>query len=77
MTPTKTNYSAASFRVDGKQFVHSRHTRNRNGVSGIWLYRFEKLPPSMSPTRRMYHSRPADLIVGRITVSLQNAFELS
>src|SRR6266567_3506964 len=31
----------------------------------------------MSPTSGMYHFRPADLIVGRITVSLQNAFELS
>ena len=25
----------------------------------------------------MYHSRPADLIVGRIAVSLENAFECS
>jgi hypothetical protein len=25
----------------------------------------------------MYHFRPADLIVGRVSVSLQNAFELS
>src|SRR5271167_1484572 len=31
----------------------------------------------MGPTRGMYHARPADLIVGCITVSLQNAFELS
>src|SRR5208337_2992137 len=31
----------------------------------------------MRPTRGMYHSRPADLIVGRVAVSLQNAFELS
>src|ERR1035438_3215852 len=31
----------------------------------------------MSPTGGMYHFRPADLIVGRVSVSLQNAFELS
>src|SRR5664280_3501221 len=31
----------------------------------------------MSPTSGMYHSRPADLLVGGIAVSLENAFELS
>src|ERR1019366_1184974 len=31
----------------------------------------------MRPTSGMYHSRTADLIVGRVPVSLQNAFELS
>ena len=31
----------------------------------------------MGPIRGMYHARSADLIVGRITESLQNAFELS
>src|SRR6266699_2579007 len=30
----------------------------------------------MSPTSSMYHSRPADFIVGRIAVSLENAFEV-
>jgi hypothetical protein len=29
----------------------------------------------MGPTGGMYHSCPADLIVGRIAVSLENAFE--
>jgi hypothetical protein len=29
------------------------------------------------PARSMHHPRPADLIVGRIAVGLQNAFELS
>src|ERR1019366_58314 len=27
MSPSETNYSAASFRVDGEQFVHPRHNR--------------------------------------------------
>src|SRR5260370_26227603 len=31
----------------------------------------------MSPASGVYHSRPTDLIVGRISVSLENAFELS
>jgi hypothetical protein len=31
----------------------------------------------MSPTSSVYHSRPADLIVGRISVGLENAFELT
>src|SRR5271166_4740025 len=31
----------------------------------------------MSPTSGMYHSRPTDLIVRRISVGLENAFELS
>src|ERR1035441_3902088 len=31
----------------------------------------------MRPATRMYHPRTADLIVGRVPVSLQNAFELS
>jgi len=35
MTPSKTNYSSTSFRVDGKQFVHPRHNRSCNQVSWI------------------------------------------
>src|SRR6266849_2241720 len=31
----------------------------------------------MGPTSSMYHSRPADLIISRVSVSLENAFELS
>jgi hypothetical protein len=31
----------------------------------------------MSPTSGVYHSRPTDLVVGRISVGLENAFELS
>jgi hypothetical protein len=33
-------------------------------------------PPITQLVSRMHHSRPADLIVGRVTISLQNAFEL-
>src|SRR5208283_6041152 len=33
MTPSETNSSAASFRVDGKQVVHPRHNRSCNRVS--------------------------------------------
>jgi hypothetical protein len=67
----------ASFSVDGKQFVHARHDRSGNNVPGIQLHRFKKQPPRMCPARGVYHSRPADLIGGPITVGLQNAFELS
>jgi len=35
MTSRETNYSAASFGVDGKQFVHPRHNRSCNRVSWI------------------------------------------
>src|ERR1700687_453155 len=35
MTPSETNHSAASFRVDGKQLVHPRHNRSCNRVSWI------------------------------------------
>ena len=77
MTPSQTNYSPASFRVDGKQFVHPGHNRSCNRVPWVELHSLEKLPSSMSPTSGMYHSRPADLIVGRIAVSLENAFELA
>jgi hypothetical protein len=35
MTPSGTNYSAASFRVEGKQFIHPRHNRSCNRVSWI------------------------------------------
>ena len=35
MTPSETNYSAASFRIDGKQFVHPRHNRSCNRVSWV------------------------------------------
>jgi hypothetical protein len=35
MTPSKTNYSSTSFRVDGKQFVHPRHNRSCNQVCGF------------------------------------------
>ena len=31
----------------------------------------------MGPTSGVYHVRPTDLIVGRISVGLENAFELS
>src|ERR1017187_2744042 len=31
----------------------------------------------MRPTRGMYHSRTTDLVIRRIAVGLQNAFELS
>jgi hypothetical protein len=31
----------------------------------------------MRPTSRIYHSRPADLVIGCIAVGLENAFELS
>jgi hypothetical protein len=31
----------------------------------------------MNPTSGMYNSRPADLFVGGIAVSLENAFELA
>src|SRR5438094_3568124 len=31
----------------------------------------------MSPARGVYHSRPTDLVIRRIAVGLQNAFELS
>src|SRR5437867_9137229 len=67
---------ATSIRVDGKEIVHQRHNRRRNRVSGIQLYRLEKLSSSVSPTSGMYHSRPTDLIISRVSVSLQNAFEL-
>ena len=35
MTSRETNYSAVSFRIDGKQLVHPRHNRRCNRVSGI------------------------------------------
>jgi hypothetical protein len=69
--------SAASFRVDGKQFVHLSHNRSCNRVTGIQLHRLEKLSSGMGPTSCVYHSRPTDLLVGRISVGLENAFELS
>src|SRR5216684_3127745 len=31
----------------------------------------------MGPASGMYHSRPADLVIRRISVGLENAFELS
>src|ERR1039458_2197758 len=34
-SPSETNYSAASFRVDGKQFVHPRNNRSCDRVSWI------------------------------------------
>jgi hypothetical protein len=36
-----------------------------------------KLPSSVSSTSGMYHSRTADLVISRVSVSLQNAFKLS
>ena len=81
MTPDvargNTQRLAARFGVEGEQFVHPRHNRSCNRVSWIELHRLEKLSSSMSPTRGIYHSRPADLIVSCVAVSLQNAFELS
>src|ERR1019366_1553939 len=77
MTPSETNYSAASFGVDGKQLVHARHNRSCKRVSWIQLHCFKKLSSSMSPTRGVNHSRTADLIVCGVAVGLQNAFKLS
>src|SRR6266481_4151335 len=31
----------------------------------------------MSPTSGMYHLRPADLVISRVSIGLENAFELS
>src|SRR6266496_5638141 len=31
----------------------------------------------MSPTSGVYHSRPTDLVISRVSVSLENTFELS
>src|SRR5271166_398664 len=63
MTPSETNYSAASFGGDGKQLVHARHNRSCNQVSWIQLHCFKKLSSSMSSTSGVNHSRTADLIV--------------
>jgi hypothetical protein len=39
---------AASFGVDGEQFVHPRYNRSCHRVSGIQLHRFEKLSSCMN-----------------------------
>ena len=41
------------------------------------MHRLEKLSSSMSPTSGMHHPRPADLVICRISVCLENTFELS
>jgi hypothetical protein len=40
------------------------------------LYRIDELSPRMRPTPGMNHLRPADVVVGGITVGLLNAIEL-
>ena len=76
MARRNTQRSAASFSFDTKQFVHPRHNRSCNRVSGILLHRLEKLSSCMRPTSGMYHSLPADLVVRGVPVSLENTFEL-
>jgi len=76
MAHFNTKALAASFRIDGKQLIHSRDDRSRNGIAGVELYRFKKQPPRMSPTCGTYYSGPSDLIVCRVAICLENAFEL-
>src|SRR5271169_1924731 len=42
MPPSETNYSAAGFRVDGKQSVHPRYDQSCKWISWTELHRLEK-----------------------------------
>ncbi len=77
MARGNTQRLAASFSVDGEQFVHPRHNRSCHRVSGIQLHRFEKLSSCMRPASGMHHSRPADLVISRVSIGLENALEMS
>ena len=62
--------------VDGKQLIHPRHDRHRHRILGIQLRRFEKRAACMRPATSMHQLRPTHLLIGCVTVRLQNSFEL-
>jgi hypothetical protein len=66
----------ARTRVDGKQFIDPHHDLRCRDVLAIQLYRLEEASSGVLPTCGMHHARSSDMIVDRVTIGLQNAFEL-
>src|SRR6202034_1407608 len=77
MARRRTQRLSPSFRTDGKQFVHpSPQSKLQPGLVDL------AAPPRktvfcMSPTSGMYHVCPSDLVISRVSIGLENAFELS
>ncbi|MGA7314271.1 MAG: hypothetical protein WBX22_09885 [Silvibacterium sp.] len=53
MTPSETNYSAPSFRVDGKQRIHPRYDQSCKWIS--WTELHESENQGRSPVRQNPH----------------------
>ena len=63
--------------IDGKQLIDPRHDTCRDPVVWVKFHRLKKLSSRMGPAGRVHHLRPANIVVSRIAVALQDAFELT
>jgi hypothetical protein len=71
------NSRRRAFAIDQKQRVHARDHGHGSGILRIHFYRIDKLAPRVRPTSHVHQLRPADIVVGRIAIGLQNAFPLA
>src|SRR5690242_7904015 len=77
MTCRRIQMISARLGIDGKQLIDPRHDMCRDPVVWVKFQRLKKLSSRMGPTRGMHHFRPAYIVVSRIAVALQDAFELT
>jgi len=63
--------------IDCKEFINLCYDPYGCPVLWIELYSLEELPPGVRPTGCMHDPRTTHMIVGRVTVTLQDAFKVS
>ena len=67
----------ACLRFNGKKFIHLRANAEGVLIFRIELHGLEKLASGMCPTRRVHDLWAPDLIVGRVAIALEDAFEVA
>src|SRR6266481_8567752 len=63
--------------IDSKKFIYLRHDPDRALIFGIDFERLEELSPGMRPARCMDDSGSADVIIGPVSVTLEDALEVT
>ena len=63
--------------IHQEQRVHARDHGDRLGIFGIYLHCVDEFAPRVRPTTHVHQLRPADAVVGLVTIGLQNPFPVA
>ena len=67
----------ASLGIDREQLAHQFHRADRGGILFVEFDRIYEVSSGMAPAGRVHHLRTAHAIVGRVSICLEKAFEVS